>query len=99
MGSEEALAKAKVVGATPDARDEGTPDAWVPRHESLVRLTGTHPFNVEPPLTELMECGGITPAELHLVRNHGAAQKCEWDSHRVTISGEDLKKSRSYTMD
>ena len=54
MGSEEALAKAKVVGATPDARDEGTPDAWVPRHESLVRLTGTHPFNVEPPLTELM---------------------------------------------
>ena len=25
----------------------------VPRHEKLVRLTGRHPFNVEPPLPEL----------------------------------------------
>ena len=34
----------------PDYRDVGTPDEWVPRDGRLVRLTGRHPFNVEPPL-------------------------------------------------
>ena len=45
-----------------DARDVDTPDNWVPRHPDLVRLTGKHPFNVEPPLPTLMEHGFITPA-------------------------------------
>ena len=49
-----------------------TPDEWIPRHPDLVRLTGRHPFNVEPPLSKLMEQGFITPAALHYVRNHGA---------------------------
>jgi nitrate reductase (NAD(P)H) len=37
----------------------------------MVRLTGRHPFNTEPPLPLLMEHGFITPAALHYVRNHG----------------------------
>ena len=45
-----------------DERDKDTPDNWIPRHPDLVRLTGKHPFNVEPPLPKLMECGFITPA-------------------------------------
>ena len=57
-----------------DERDVGTPDEWVPRHPDLVRLTGRHPFNVEPPLPKLMEHGFLTPASLHYVRNHGATR-------------------------
>ena len=33
--------------------DKKTPDHHVPRDPRLIRLTGVHPFNVEPPLTEL----------------------------------------------
>ncbi|GAB1193502.1 hypothetical protein APSETT444_002723 [Aspergillus pseudonomiae] len=33
--------------------DKGTPDSHVPRDPRLIRLTGVHPFNVEPPLTDL----------------------------------------------
>lgn len=33
--------------------DKGTPDEHVPRDPRLIRLTGVHPFNVEPPLTDL----------------------------------------------
>lgn len=36
-----------------------------------VRLTGKHPFNVEPPLPLLMAHGHSTPASIHYVRNHG----------------------------
>eukprot|EP00227_Mantoniella_beaufortii_P020711 CAMPEP_0197602056 /NCGR_PEP_ID=MMETSP1326-20131121/36451_1 /TAXON_ID=1155430 /ORGANISM="Genus nov. species nov., Strain RCC2288" /LENGTH=113 /DNA_ID=CAMNT_0043169353 /DNA_START=69 /DNA_END=407 /DNA_ORIENTATION=- len=36
----------------PDRKDINTPDNWVPRHPRLIRLTGTHPFNCEPPLSE-----------------------------------------------
>lgn len=36
-----------------DARDKGTPDEWVNRDSRLVRLTGRHPFNTEPPLPDL----------------------------------------------
>lgn len=98
-GSMEQLAIAKKEGASPDPKDASTPDAWVARHECLVRLTGTHPFNVEPPLGRLVDAGSITPAELHFVRNHGAAQKCTWETHRMTIEGADLEKSKTYTMD
>jgi nitrate reductase (NAD(P)H) len=55
-----------------DPRDADTPDDWVPRHPELIRLTGRHPFNVEPPLDRLMQHGLITPQALHFVRDHGA---------------------------
>ena len=53
------------------APDATTPDAWVKRAPELVRLTGRHPFNVEPPLPMLIAHGHSTPASLHYVRNHG----------------------------
>jgi len=37
--------------------DVGTPDAHVPRDPRLIRLTGVHPFNVEPPLSALFDSG------------------------------------------
>jgi len=55
----------------PDPKDATTPDAWVKRAPELVRLTGRHPFNVEPPLPLLIAHGHRTPASLHYVRNHG----------------------------
>ncbi|CAM9153461.1 unnamed protein product, partial [Heterosigma akashiwo] len=70
-----------------DPRDEKTPDDWIPRHPALVRLTGRHPFNCEPPVTDLMEQGFITPTSLHYVRNHGACPNLDWSSHRVKVSG------------
>ncbi|KAF2204072.1 nitrate reductase [Delitschia confertaspora ATCC 74209] len=52
--------------------DQKTPDAHVPRDPRLIRLTGVHPFNVEPPLTDLFNEGFLTSPELFYVRNHGA---------------------------
>lgn len=40
--------------------DAKTPDQWVPRHPSLIRLTGKHPFNCEPPLPECFAEGFIS---------------------------------------
>lgn len=37
--------------------DKDTPDGHVPRDPRLIRLTGVHPFNVEPPLTDLFNEG------------------------------------------
>lgn len=37
--------------------DKKTPDNHVPRDPRLIRLTGAHPFNVEPPLTTLFNQG------------------------------------------
>lgn len=71
----------------PDHRDVGTPDEWIPRHGSLVRLTGRHPFNVEPPLSVHREYKFITPACLHYVRNHGAVPNLSWESHTLSIGG------------
>lgn len=34
-------------------KDLRTPDNWVKRNPKLIRLTGQHPFNVEPDLDEL----------------------------------------------
>ncbi len=68
---------------TPDHRDVGTPDEWVPRDGRLVRLTGRHPFNVEPPLAELHKHKFITPCSLHYVRNHGAVPQLSWDEHKI----------------
>lgn len=47
-----------------DERDKGTSDDWIPRHPDLVRLTGRHPFNCEPPLTALMEVRKYTTQSL-----------------------------------
>lgn len=53
-------------------QDKKTPDAHVPRDPRLIRLTGVHPFNVEPPLSALFNEGFLTSPELFYVRNHGA---------------------------
>lgn len=37
--------------------DRDTPDQHVPRDPRLIRLTGSHPFNVEAPLTDLFNEG------------------------------------------
>jgi hypothetical protein len=39
--------------------DKDTPDNHVPRDSRLIRLTGAHPFNVEPPLTDLFDEGAL----------------------------------------
>lgn len=51
--------------------DKKTPDSWLPRDPRLIRLTGVHPFNVEPPLSDLYNEGFLTSPELFYVRNHG----------------------------
>jgi len=71
----------------PDHRDVGTPDEWIPRHGQLVRLTGRHPFNVEPPLSVLNRHKFLTPTCLHYVRNHGACPRLDWATHRVRVAG------------
>ncbi len=70
-----------------DVRDADTPDGWVKRHPAMVRLTGRHPFNSEPPMKDLQEAGWITPPALHVVRNHGAVPKLSWESHRLVVEG------------
>lgn len=50
---------------------KGTPDEWIPRDESLVRLTGKWPFNCEAPLPDLWAAGFLTPTRHFYVRNHG----------------------------
>ena len=57
--------------------DKKTPDAHVPRDPRLIRLTGTHPFNVEAPLSALFNEGFLTSPELFYVRNHGAVPRVE----------------------
>lgn len=42
--------------------DKKTPDAHVPRDARLIRLTGVHPFNVEPPLLDLYNSGASVAA-------------------------------------
>ncbi|KAJ8605093.1 hypothetical protein CTAYLR_000375 [Chrysophaeum taylorii] len=89
-----------------DSRDVDTPDNWVNRHPKLVRLTGRHPFNCEPPFDELMKHGHHTPASLHYVRNHGAVPikytpetaLAVRDAWRVAVRGNEVR-ARSMTMD
>ncbi|KAJ3191497.1 hypothetical protein HK101_007658 [Irineochytrium annulatum] len=80
-----------------DERDKGTPDEWVPRHKDLVRLTGRHPFNCEPPLRDLMRQGWITPASLHYVRNHGAVPRIDPNAFVCSVDGL-VRNPRSFTM-
>lgn len=81
-----------------DAKDAGTPDNWIPRDPSILRLTGRHPLNCEPPMDQLINAGFITPVSLHLVRNHGAVPKIEWSTHRVEVTGL-VDRPISLTMD
>lgn len=85
-----------------DPRDEFTSDAWIRRNPSLIRLTGKHPFNCEPPLKTLMTYGFITPSHLHYVRNHGSVPKAVWDAWSVEVGDEDgalLRRPSCFTMD
>ncbi|PSS31779.1 Nitrate reductase [Actinidia chinensis var. chinensis] len=81
-----------------DPRDEGTSDNWVTRNPSMIRLTGKHPFNSEPPLTRLMHSGFITPVPLHYVRNHGPVPKATWETWTVEVTGL-VKNPTRFTMD
>lgn len=68
-----------------DEQDQFTPDNWLPRAPGLVRLTGKHPLNAEPHLTDLFDAGLITPNELHYVRNHGSVPRILWEMHHVDV--------------
>ena len=70
-----------------DERDMKCADSWVPRHPDLIRLTGKHPFNAEPPHEDVMNAGWLTPVSMHFVRNHGAVPRLEWSTHRINITG------------
>eukprot|EP01025_Chloroclados_australasicus_P053972 TRINITY_DN6396_c0_g1_i1.p1 TRINITY_DN6396_c0_g1~~TRINITY_DN6396_c0_g1_i1.p1 ORF type:complete len:468 (-),score=51.80 TRINITY_DN6396_c0_g1_i1:460-1863(-) len=81
-----------------DERDVDTKDNWIPRHPDLIRLTGRHPFNSEPPHLDLMKEGFITPTSLHFVRNHGAVPQLQWETHRIEVNGL-VKNPKSLSMD
>jgi Oxidoreductase molybdopterin binding domain len=70
-----------------DERDVRSADSWIPRHPDLIRLTGKHPFNSEPPHDDVMKEGWLTPVSKHFVRNHGAVPRLRWESHKVRITG------------
>lgn len=81
-----------------DSRDKGTPDEWIPRDGRMVRLTGRHPFNSEPPVGELAREGFFTPPNLHIIRNHGAVPKLDWDTHKVCIGGPFVSNKLELSM-
>ncbi|KAK7395685.1 hypothetical protein VNO78_16250 [Psophocarpus tetragonolobus] len=81
-----------------DPNDEGTSDQWIKRNASLVRLTGKHPFNSEPPVARLMEHGFITPVPLHYVRNHGPVPQARWNDWVVEVTGQ-ITQPTCFTMD
>ncbi|KAF5831631.1 Mo-co oxidoreductase dimerization domain-containing protein [Dunaliella salina] len=81
-----------------DAKDKGTADAWIPRDPRILRLTGRHPLNCEPPMHDLMAAGFITPPSIHYVRNHGPAPRIRWDEHRLQVNGL-VERPMTLTMD
>lgn len=78
--------------------DVGTPDEWVPRDPGLIRLTGKHPFNAEPPSDKMLGAGFITPPGLHFVRSHGRVPKLEWETHSFKVQGL-VGQERIFTME
>ncbi|GIL55781.1 hypothetical protein Vafri_11308 [Volvox africanus] len=90
--------KLHVPAAQVDKKDQDTPDSWVRRDSRILRLTGRHPLNCEPPMDVLMEYGFITPPAVHFVRNHGAAPRIPWAEHRIEINGL-VDKPLVLTMD
>ncbi|KAJ3689963.1 hypothetical protein LUZ61_019127 [Rhynchospora tenuis] len=87
-----------VEAPTNDPRDDGTVDSWIKRSPVLIRHTGKHPFNCEPPLNRLMQYGFITPASLHYVRSHGPVPRCDWSTWTVEVTGL-VKHPHKFTMD
>nr|AGC97428.1 nitrate reductase [Dunaliella salina] len=81
-----------------DAKDKGTADTWIPRDPRLLRLTGRHPLNCEPPMHDLLAAGFITPPSIHYVRNHGPAPRIKWNEHRLQINGL-VDRPMTLTMD
>ncbi|KAL0349645.1 UNVERIFIED_CONTAM: Nitrate reductase [NADH] [Sesamum radiatum] len=90
-------ANAELEPSVLDSRDEATADNWVVRNPSMVRLTGKHPFNAEPPLPRLMHHGFITPVPLHYVRNHGPVPKAVYNEWTVEVTGL-VKRPMRFTM-
>lgn len=85
-----------------DVRDVGTPDDWISREGQLVRLTGKHPMNAEPPLALLHQHQFLTPAAMHFVRSHGTVPKLTWQNHNLKIGGNHEtidQQPRSFSMD
>eukprot|EP00934_Nitzschia_sp_Nitz4_P001630 Nitzschia sp. Nitz4//scaffold242_size29646//1423//3207//NITZ4_008045-RA/size29646-snap-gene-0.62-mRNA-1//1//CDS//3329543797//1630//frame0 len=82
-----------------DSRDKGTPDEWIPRDGRMVRLTGRHPFNSEPPVAELAKEGFFTPPNLHIIRNHGAVPKLSWETHILKVGGPLATRPYELSMD
>lgn len=80
-----------------DGQDLMTPDHWIKRDSRLIRLTGSHPMNAEPP-THLLMNNLITPAPLHYVRSHGSVPKLDWDKHTLQVKGL-VKEERQFSMD
>ncbi|PIA38264.1 hypothetical protein AQUCO_02800143v1 [Aquilegia coerulea] len=80
-----------------DPKDGSTADNWIVRNPSMIRLTGKHPFNSEPPLNKLMHHGFITPVSLHYVRNHGYVPKATWEDWSIEVCGL-VKRPMKLTM-
>lgn len=74
-----------------------SPDEWIPRDGRLVRLTGKHPFNAEPPL----ECldSFLTPVHLHIVRNHSKVPRLSWEKHTLCVGGPLVAAPLELSMD
>jgi len=66
--------------------DKKTPDHWIERSPVLIRNTGIHPLNAEPPVEALLR-NWITPNALHYVRNHGKVPELKWNDHKISIEG------------
>ena len=84
---------------TIDMQDQFTPDNWIPRSQSLVRLTGQHPLNAEPKLSALFDAGLITPNKLHYVRNHAAVPRLFWETHVLDVENGKLMLSMDKLQD
>ncbi|KAE9609005.1 hypothetical protein Lal_00020447 [Lupinus albus] len=89
---------AEIESSIYDPRDNGTSDHWIQRNTTLIRLTGKHPFNSEPPLPRLMHHGFITPVPIHYVRSHGPVPRINWDDWTVEVTGLVNRPTR-FTMD
>lgn len=83
----------------PDHRDVGTPDEWIPRDGRLIRLTGQHPFNAEPPMSELRKTRFLTPTSLQYVRNHGSCPRLTWENHTICVGGPGVSHPMELSMD
>eukprot|EP01135_Chromosphaera_perkinsii_P002792 Nk52_evm1s227 gene=Nk52_evmTU1s227 len=84
-----------------DDRDKNSPDNWISRHPEMVRLTGKHPFNSEPPLSGDISLtrSYLTSQERHYVRNHGAVPRLQWDQHTIRVGSESSCANKKSLID